>query len=391
MVKNNSKRFCLVLNDAFSAVWFRGGLIKALVGAGHAVTVVVPHAGRFRLPLEGLGAEVIEISMSRFIAPWDDMLLCVRLVKLFISRRFDVVHTMTLKPNLYAAPIARLCGVPKVVGLVSGTGYLFSESGRSEHPILSRLVAAALRLSFYAVKKVWFQNSDDCDDFVRNKLISQDKCVIIRGSGIDVVEFHPDICTAELKVLKRSELGMPTDCGIVLMVAARRIAAKGVREFAQAAAQVLPHNPNWKFLMIAPDDPGTPDNVPAEDPIFKVDGFFAPAGFRDDIRDIIAASDIVTLPSYYQEGLPRFLLEGMACGKPVVTTDHTGCRETVKHGDNGFLVPVRDANALAGAIECLIRNPELRLRFGKQSRVLAEQEFSQESVCRRIMTEVYEI
>ncbi|MEN6473030.1 MAG: glycosyltransferase [Syntrophaceae bacterium] len=275
------------------------------------------------------------------------------------------------------------------MGLVSGSGYLFSTSGRTEHPFLGRMVATALRLSFLATKCVWFQNPDDRDAFVREKLIPKDKCVVIRGGGIDVEEFNPDICTAELKARKRSELGIPIDSGIVLMVAARRIAAKGVREFAQAAAQVLPCRSNWRFLLIAPDDPGTPDNVHAEDAIFNVDGLVAPAGFRDDIRDIVAASDIVTLPSYYQEGLPRFLLEGMACGKPIVTTNHTGCRETVLPGENGFLVPIREHHALAEALARLMDDEQLRLSFGRCSRELCVREFSETLVCSRIIKEVY--
>ncbi|MEN6473029.1 MAG: glycosyltransferase [Syntrophaceae bacterium] len=101
-----------MLNDAFSMVQFRSGLIKALVRDGHVVTIVVPSSGRYRVSLERLGTEVIEIPMERFIAPWDDLVLCIRLMKLFISRRFDVVHTITLKPNLYAAQIARLMDVP---------------------------------------------------------------------------------------------------------------------------------------------------------------------------------------------------------------------------------------------------------------------------------------
>ena len=389
MMKSNSKRFCLILNDAFSAIWFRGGLIKAIVRNGHKVTVVVPLAGRFRTPLENIGAEVIEIPMDRFIAPLDDLRFCFKLVKLFFSHRFDLVHTMTLKPNLYAAPIARLMGLPSVVGLVSGSGYLFSASGRTDHPFLARLVAKALRLSFRCTDRVWFQNPDDRDTFVRDKLIPHDKCVVIRGSGIDVDEFHPKICTSELKTRVRSEFGLPIDCGIVLMVAARRIVSKGVREFAQAAAQVLPSRSEWRFLLIAPDDPGTPDNVPARDDIFNVDGLVTTIGFRDDIKDIVAASDIITLPSYYQEGLPRFLLEGLACGKPIVTTDHTGCRETVVPGKNGVLVPPMDYAALAVAIACLIDNHKLRLAFGKYSRELCENEFAETLICDRILKDLY--
>jgi len=390
-VNSNSKSFCLILNDAFSMVQFRGGLIKALVRNGHAVTVVVPPAGRFRVALECLGAEVIEIPMDRFIAPFNDLLVCARFAKLFISRHFDVVHTMTLKPNLYAAPIAQLMGVGCVVGLVSGSGYLFSSAGREEHPILARMVSLALRLSFCATQRVWFQNPDDRDTFIREKLVKREKSVVIRGGGVDVEEFHPGICTPELKERKRAELGMPSDCCIVLMVAARRIAAKGVREFAGAAAQVLPARPRWRFLLVAPDDPGTPDNVSADDDVFKVEGLFTPAGFRNDIRDLVAASDIVTLPSYYQEGVPRFLLEGMACGKPIVTTDHTGCRETVLSGKNGFLVPARDHSGLASALARLMDDEKLRFVFGQASRSFCESQFAERNVCERILKEVYKL
>lgn len=329
--------------------------------------------------------------MKRFIAPWDDLVFCAHLVKLFTSRQFDVVHTMTLKPNLYAAPIARFLGVPCVVGLVSGSGYLFSRSGRNDHPFLARLVASALRLSLRTTERVWFQNPDDRDTFVAKNMIPMSKCVVIRSGGIDVDVFHPNVCTSDLKRRKRLELGLPDDCGIVLMVAARRIAAKGVHEFARAAEQVLPTRPGWRFLLIAPDDPGAPDMIPADDESLNVDGMIFLAEFRDDIRDIVAATDIVTLPSYYQEGLPRFLLEGMACGKPIVTTDHTGCRETVIPGKNGFLIPPKDHCALSEALGRLMDDEHLRATFGRASRMICEREFSEVLVCNRVLKEVYGI
>ena len=384
-----SKTICLICNDAFSMFHFRKDLIRHLISRGHIVTTVIPPAGSYKKSLERIGAKVVEIDIIRFISPIRDIKLCIELIRFFRSNNFDIVHTMTLKPNLYAAPIAKLFSSSKVVGLVSGSGYLFSESGKSDHPILSRIVSSSLKLSFYSIQKVWFQNPDDCRDFIGNKLISGDKCVLIRGSGINLDEFHPNNCVPELKEKIRLKFGLPVDCQIVLMVAARRIASKGVREFAQAAALLLPNFPNWRFLLIAPDDPGTPDQVEADDEIFNIEGLAAPSGFFENIQDIVAVSDIVTLPSYYQEGLPRFLLEGMACGKPIVTTNHTGCRETVLEGQNGFLVPPKNHEMLAKALERLMDNEKMRLSFGKRSRLICEREFSEKIVCNRVSTELY--
>jgi N,N'-diacetylbacillosaminyl-diphospho-undecaprenol alpha-1,3-N-acetylgalactosaminyltransferase len=372
-------------------VQFRGGLISHLVSRGHRVTVVVPSAGPYRAALEELGAEVVEMLMSRFVAPLRDLLLIGDLIRFFATHRFDIVHTMTIKPNLYAAPIARLLATPRVVGLVSGAGFLLAEDGLEKRPTLSALVRLFLRGSFASMQKVWFQNADDLAHFMSQKICRSGQGVVIRGGGVDVNRYAPLIRDADLGVRKRAGLGVPQDCGMVLMGAARFIGAKGVREFAHAAAIVLRDHDNWRFVLVAPDDPGSPDSVDRAEACFQVPGLIIPEGFRHDLDEITAASDIVVLPSYYPEGVPRFLLEGMACGKPIVTTDHTGCRETVEAGVNGLLVPVRNANALAAAIKTLIESPELRRRFGDASRALVEKEFSQEVVCRRILEEVYEI
>lgn len=419
------KHICLILNDAFSMVQFRGGLISHLVARGHVVTVIVPPAGPYRADLERLGAEVVEIDMARFISPGRDIRLIIALVLFFARRKFDIVHTMTIKPNLYAAPIARIFSARRVVGLVSGAGFILTHHKEGNKNILSTVVKIFLRGSFLFMHKVWFQNREDLELFTTEKICTKDQGVVIRGSGVDLDRFSPDLNTADLRRKKRAELGLPGDCGLVLMGAARRIGAKGVLEFAKAAAILHQTCPDWKFVLVAPDDPGTPDAVYATDSCFQAPGLVLVKEFRSDLDEITAASDIVVLPSYYPEGVPRFLLEGLACGKPIVTTDHTGCRETliihrgqrvedrdqrtegrgrkseggeqrldwdgIQQGKNGFLVPVQDASALAKAVEILIHDPELRSRCGKQSRILAEQEFSQEAVCQRIVSEVYEL
>ncbi len=390
-MKCHSKRICLILNDAFSMVHFRGGLISTLISEGNNVTAIVPPAGPYRAALEKLGAEVVEMSMPRFIAPLGDVVLIASLVQFFARRRFDIVHTMTIKPNLYAAPIARLLAARRVVGLVSGSGYLLGGNVGAKHRTLAALVRFCLRLSFKTMQKVWFQNADDLNRFTSERICSKGQGIVIRSGGIDVNRYSPLIRDASLSARKRAELGLPPNCGIVLMGAARFIGAKGVREFARAAAIVLPDHPDWRFVLVAPDDLGSPDRVDRKEACFKVPGLIIPEGFRADLHEITAASDIVVLPSYYPEGVPRFLLEGMACGKPIVTTDHAGCRETVEECVNGLLVPVRNAEMLATAIKSLIADRELRQRFGDASRRLVEREFSQELVCKKVLKDLYGI
>lgn len=382
-------RICLILNDAFSMLQFRGGLISYLLGHGFDVTLIVPPDDEYVPKLRALGVRVVEMPMARFISPLSDAILLMRLIRFFLSNRFDIVHTMTLKPNLYIAPVARACGVPRVVGLVSGAGFLFSESGRQAHPLLSRLVALFLRGSFLCMQKIWFQNADDLAHFVEYGICKEEKGVVIRSGGIDLEHYHPSRSCEPLRTRKRRELGVPEDCGIVLMGAARFIETKGVGEFADAARALLPAHGDWRFLLVAPDDPGSPDSLDRRDKRFQVHGLIIPTGFRSDLDELIAASDIVVLPSYYPEGVPRFLLEGLASGKPIVTTLSTGCRETVEDGENGFLVKPGEVEALSTAIEKLMEDPALREQFGRASRVKAENEFSQDYVCEQLLKTVY--
>jgi len=386
----NKMRLALVLNDDFSMYHFRGGLIRNLVKQGYEVSVIVP-PGPFAGQLESLGARCLIVPMQRFISPLKDLLLIWRLFKVFKSNKFDLVHNMTIKPNIIGTFAAKLAGIPRIVCLVSGIGFIFADNLNASLTLLRWPIFWLYRQALHRSDKTWFQNPDDFEYFVRKRFIPRDKGVVIRSGGINPEEYSPARVTArELEAL-RDELGIPAEAHCVLMVAARMIWSKGVRQFVEAAAALHEQYPQWYFIMVCPEDPG-PDSVPKDyllanqrDRLIVIDTF------RYDIIKFMALADIVVLPSYYREGVPRTLMEGLVMGKPLITTDHPGCREVVDNGRNGYLIPTHNSAALADKLRLLMDNPENRLKFGQHSRWKAENEFSESLVVGRIIRELYEI
>jgi len=160
---------------------------------------------------------------------------------------------------------------------------------------------------------------------------------------------------------------------------------KGVAEFVAAARRVRQVFPGTVFVLVGPSDPGNPAQVPPEElRAWEAEGVVRYLGVRDDVRDLLAAADVAVLPSY-REGIPRVLIEAAAMGRPLVATDVPGCREVIRDGINGFLVPAKDPAALAAAIEALLKDPGLRAEFGAASRRLAEERFSDRKVVARIL------
>lgn len=387
----DAMKVALVGNDDFSVWHFRGGLIRALVSRGVDVSVIVP-AGNYRVAIESLGARCLNVPMSRFVTPASDVLLTWRLFRVFRRERFDIVHNMTVKPNIFGTFAAWAAGVRRRVCLVSGLGFVFAERaslrGRFVRAVVRTLYRTASKLS----DKTWFQNPDDFDQFVAERLIPREKGVVIRSSGVNLDTFHAGVVPSESLSALREEFGVPTGNRWVLMVAARLVWSKGVREFVEAAHRLRGVHPDWTFVMVAPPDPGSPDAVPRSwidenqsENLIVVDRF------RDDIQRFLASSDVVVLASYYREGVPRSLLEGMAMSKPIVTCDSVGCREVVEHGRNGFLIPVRDSHALAARLDELMRDERLREAFGRESLAMATELFDERLVVREVLSQLYRL
>jgi N,N'-diacetylbacillosaminyl-diphospho-undecaprenol alpha-1,3-N-acetylgalactosaminyltransferase len=273
---------------------------------------------------------------------------------------------------------------------VCGAGAGFTEGAGWEKKMLRLAVSWLYRLAGKITHRVWFLNPDDLTMFVNSGLTSPDKTLLTRGEGVNVKIFAPDQVDSGAVEKLRTELKIAPSTKVVIMVA-RMIWSKGVKEFIDAAEMVHKAGIPARFLLIGPIDPDSWDAV-SETYLLSINSpYLSYLGFRSDIRELMALADVVTLPSYYPEGVPLVLLQGMAMRKSIVTTDNVGCREVVEEGKNGFLVPVHDSQAFAAAVEKLLRDDQLRESFGRCSRAKAEEEFDESIVIDKVMAELYEI
>jgi N,N'-diacetylbacillosaminyl-diphospho-undecaprenol alpha-1,3-N-acetylgalactosaminyltransferase len=379
-------RVALVLNDDFSMWHFFRGLISALLARGIKVLTVTP-PGPYVAALEELGAIHAAVAMPRFVNPVGDILMLRALLKVFRHETPDVVCNITVKPLVYGSLAARLAGVPRVVGMVEGLGYGFLDGGGWRARALRGVVSGMYRVGCRLSDLIGFANPDDCEQLVRSGVVAAGKALAFRSMvGVDVKSFTPGAVAPDVLERLRIEFGIPPGQCVIAMVT-RIVWSKGVKEFVEASEEAAGWPTPCHFLLVGPIDPDTRDPVPErylrehDSPRFT----WVPM-FRRDLKEILSLGDIVALPSYYREGVPRVLLEAMALGKPIVTTDNVGCREAVDQGRNGYLVPVHDSRAFAAGIRRLAENEPLRLAFGSQSRAKAEAEFSETAVVERVAT-----
>lgn len=384
-------KIALVYPDDFSIWHFRKYLIKALKERGCNV-YAISTAGEYVGLIESLGAVHIPVEMNRFMSPMKDLKFLMALYNIFRTEKFDIVHNFTIKPNIYGAIAARVAGIKKIIGSVTGLGFVYSDNSelklRRLRPVINKLYWLGFKLS----DKVWFQNADDLAFFVSSHLIDKQKAVIIKGSGVNLQEYWLYSLDSNKIVELKKELGANALTKFVVMVVARVVWSKGVREFIEASEILKEKYPFTKFILVGPIEKGSPLSVPQEYLREKEKSEnFQWLGFRKDIKEILALSDLVVLPSYYREGIPRSLLEAMALEKPIITTNSVGCKEVVEDGKNGYLIPIKDSKALADAIEVLINDDKKRADFGRYSRLKAEKEFDEKVVVDRIIKELYEL
>ena len=280
----------------------------------------------------------------------------------------DLVHHVTIKAVIYGGLAARLARVPAAVFAITGLGYLYGEGGLKAS--LARTIAnPAFRLALgHSNARLIFQNPDDRDLFVRNRLIRADKTLVIKGSGVDMDIFNP----------QPEPDGTP-----VVLFAGRLLWKKGIGLFVDAAQRLKSRGVAARFVVVGYPEPSSPAAVPSGQlEAWANGGLVEWWGKRDDMPDVYAASNIVCLPSSYGEGVPKVLIEAAACGRAIVTTDTPGCREIARPGQNGLLVPKDDPDALADAIQKLVEDSSLRAAMGARGRQVAVGEFSQEQVFR---------
>lgn len=357
-----SAKIVLVLASiAGSLVAFRGPLLQAIVQRGHRVIGCAPGApAQVVEALAAMGVAYRPVPFDRTgLRPGRDLRTVHALAALFREVRPDIVLGYTIKPVIYGSLAAQLTGVPKQFSMITGVGHAFA-AGNWQARALAPLVRALYRLALRSNDRLFFQNPDDRALFARLKLVCRpDQAVLINGSGIDLEAFRP----------------APLPAATSFLLLARLIAAKGIREYVAAARIIKARHPQAVFRLA-----GRIDDHPTAIPEREVDawveeGVVEYLGRLDEVRPAIARSSVYVLPSYYGEGVPRSVLEAMAMGRAIVTTDAPGCRETVREGANGYLVPGRDVPALVAALERLIAAPDLVAAMGRESRRIAVEKF----------------
>jgi glycosyltransferase involved in cell wall biosynthesis len=337
-----------------------------LRAAGFVVHVALPHHADLD-DIATLGFPVHSIFLRRTSTRHRDELACLAsFCDLYRRLRPTVVHHICLKPVLYGGIAARLTHVPAVIAMLTGLGYLFETSRREMRP-LRRAVERGLRFAFQHRKcLVVLQNADDRDFLASRGVALTEQTLVIRGSGVDLSLFTP--CPEPAG-------------GPVVLMACRLLWEKGPDAFVAAARALRARGVRARFLLFGERDAGHPGAVPEavlQDWLRNEDIEWL--GWCSNMHVALSACHVVCLPSRYGEGIPRILIEAAASGRPIVTTDTPGCREVVRHGQNGILVPVGDQQALNEALCQLINDPPKRRSMGARSREIAVSEFSQKSV-----------
>jgi glycosyltransferase involved in cell wall biosynthesis len=288
------------------------------------------------------------------------------ILRILMKVQPNIVHLVTIKPVLFGGIAARLAGVPAVVAAISGLGFVFLNKGKKA-AVVRFLVSALYRLVLAKRNlKVICQNPNDREALVQAAGLKLDKVTMIPGSGVDLSAY----------AVTPLSKGVPA-----VIMAARLLRDKGVQEFVAAASLLAQRDVAVRFLLAGDPDPGNPATVTQNElSDWDKEGNVELLGYSNDISNLFSQANIVALPSYYGEGLPKTLLEAAACGRAVVTTDHPGCRDAIETGKTGLLVPVKDPIALANAIQRLIEDPELCYSMGQAGRALAEREFAIEKI-----------
>jgi len=352
---------------------FRRPIMRKLVAVGWRVTAVVPE-GEYSSQFAVDGIEHVSYQIDRRgMYSLQEVKVIFRLWRILRNLKPDVVHSFTMKPNIYGTIAARLARVPVIVNSVTGLGSYFLDgetAGRTRKVLLG-----LYRLAGFLNTKSIFQNRDDLSFFLQQNLILDCKTSLIKGSGVDLERFKPERFSQEQKDQLRAEINIPAGHLVVTCIS-RLLKDKGVGEFCDAAKLL---KKKWRgkvtFLLVGDYYDGNPSTLSRDyiDELVK-DEIIRFVGWRHDIPELLSISDVVTLPSY-REGLPVSLQEALAMGKPVVTTDAPGCRETVDDDVNGFLVEVRNADAVAQAVEQLLHDEGLREQMGFASLEKAKAEF----------------
>ncbi|WP_201507884.1 glycosyltransferase family 4 protein [Psychrobacter proteolyticus] len=376
-------KFLIIASYPASILKFRGDLIAAIQQADFEIHIAAPDFDDYpeeRDSLTSLGYVVHDIPMQRTgTNPAADAKTLLALYSLMREIKPDYMLAYTIKPVIYGSIAAKLAGVPHRFALITGLGYAFqgADGAVYKKSNLQKLMHKLYSVALASTHKVFFQNPDDEALFKSMGILKSTAATkVVNGSGVDVSEYSlQPFPIADDKPLFK------------FLLIARLLGDKGVREYANAARLIKTKYPQAQFDLVGWID-DNPDAIEQQELDSWVnERLFTFWGKLSDVKPAIAASSVYVLPSY-REGTPRTVLEAMAMGRPIITTDAPGCRETVINSYNGYLVPVKEVDELAAAMERFIVSPELISQMGKASRQLVEKKFDVHAVNRTMLNEM---
>lgn len=355
-------RFILVSPKNRTAYNFRGDLIKRIISCGYEVIVTGPNRVGVE-KIEALGARFVEIHMNKNgVNPKEDLKYQKALYELFKKEKPDVVLGYTSKPVIYGSIAAKKADVPHKVAMITGLGYAFTAQTKKAKAIRA-VMSVLYKKALNCADTVIFQNPDDREQFVSSGLVKSEKCRVVNGSGVNTNRFsvadYPD--------------------KITFFMLSRVMYSKGIREYLRACELVKEKHPEVRFMLLGACE-NIQDSLSKEDLAPYVEkGIIEHFGETDRVEDYYKQCSVYVLPSY-REGTPRTVLEAMSMGRAIITTDAPGCRETVIDGKTGFLVPVKNAEAVAEKMTEFIEHPELIKTLGAASAEYAREKFSVDKV-----------
>lgn len=351
----------IVAGLADSLVNFRGALIDSLLTKGVSVHVAAPIDGASKETIKYLstrgvifhGVDLVRTGMN----PAGDLKALFQLCKIINRNKFDTILAYTIKPVIWGGIASRICKGAKFYALITGLGFAFQSGGMLKN-LLVKVVTCLYKIALRNSSATIFQNKDNMNTFLNLRIVSRSKCHIVNGSGVDLQHFKLDKLPVKPKFL----------------LIARLLADKGIREYLNAAAKVKKLYPTAEFHLVGPEDP-SPNAIRSDElKPWIMSGVVLYHGAASDVRPFLKDCSIFVLPSYH-EGMPRTVLEAMAMGRPILTTNVPGCRDTVVNGLNGWLVEKANVEQLAERMMWFIQHPESWQKMGADAHRMAIDKF----------------
>jgi glycosyltransferase involved in cell wall biosynthesis len=376
----NSRKILIISSSAHSLITFRWHLLQDLINSGYDVVTCVPLAKieekdkkLIVAALNKIGVKIINIELNNTgLNPFSDIMVFLKLIALVKEENPNIVLNYMIKPVMYGSLAAKIGKIKYIYSVITGLGYVFIGDSL-KIKIIRFLVKSMYKVVLKYNTKVFFQNSDDLNLFINSKLLARKNAVLIHGSGVDINEFSPS--------------PFPKTCTFLL--AARLLRDKGIYEYIEAARQIKSTYPEVKFLLAGDIDNNPSALTKKELNDLINEGIIEYLGWVKDIGEILRKTSVFVLPSY-REGTSRAVLEAMASGRPIITTDAPGCRHTVENRLNGYLVEVKNIEQLVSAMEKFVLYPELMAQMGRESRRIAVEKYDVCKVNQTILESIAE-